>query len=324
MRQFTDWGRTKESVSVYEEYPENEVYLETGCPKFAMVKYLDEGKKVFICPGKVTNDLRKELGWAKSDETDAKVIQELFHRDPSVFVEFTLPQQAELRKNLAMSEYETVTKDLTALKNRHSAIVKEFGPNPTYEEIIKQLGKYKFGLIKKVQPLIVEELKQVDHIKGVGPTLTARVLAMAHPNKFPNKSAYLKYCGYTEASRKSNKFHRGVKSVYFLIAEQTLKATDPVYRPIYDKAKEREQQKTCADCWLTKNGHKCKKRKSDDQPTCPIRAHTVALNRVATALAREFWMKLHNIKGVSLPEEFFAMSKMDVEPRVVSVDEYFK
>jgi hypothetical protein len=288
-----------------------------------MVKYLDEGKKVFICPGKVTNDLRKELGWAKSDETDAKVIQELFHRDPSVFVEFTLPQQAELRKNLAMSEYETVTKDLTALKNRHSAIVKEFGPNPTYEEIIKQLGKYKFGLIKKVQPLIVEELKQVDHIKGVGPTLTARVLAMAHPNKFKSASAYRKYCGYTETSRESNKFHRGVKSIFYLMAEQTLKATDPVYRPIYDKAKEKEQQKTCTDCWLTKNGHKCKKRKSDDQPTCPIRAHTVALNRVATALANEFWKKMHDIEVQTLPEEYFRTPEKVREMEVIDVGKYF-
>lgn len=304
MRRFADWGRSKEWVFETEECPENEIYLETGCPKHALVQLINKGSKIFICDGKLTNKLRKELGWEKTDENDAKLVQELFHRDPSVFIQFTKPDEIELRMTVAMARYEQVNKDLVSLKNRRKAMLREFGDIPVYEKTISLFEEEKHTLLKEVQPFITQELSKIEHIRGVGQTLVARLLAVAHPNKFKGKSSYLQYCGYTASSRENNKYNRTAKSILYLMAQQTLMQKDPNYRILYDKVKSEQLEKTCADCWLTKGEHKCRKRKSLNQQTCPIRAHTVALNRVATALAKEFWSTLHNVSTIHAGDYF--------------------
>lgn len=85
MRRFVDWASTREWVVVEEDYPKDEIYIETGCPKYALTQLVQSGSRVFMCSGRVVSNLRKELGWKKSDENDAKLIQELYHRDPSIF-----------------------------------------------------------------------------------------------------------------------------------------------------------------------------------------------------------------------------------------------
>jgi len=304
MRRYADWGRTKEWIYFDETYPENEIYLESGCPKYAMTQLIDQGFRLFICQGVDTAKLRKELEWEKSDEKDTELIRELFRRAPEKFVEFEKPQQLVFKRNLIMSEYEAITKELVGIKNRKSAIVKEFGPNLTYEESIKLFEQAKQKLLKQVTPLIQEEMSKIAHIKGVGVAMVARILAVAHPNKFTSKSAYLTYCGYTKDTRDSNKYNRLIKSLYYLAASFTMMHKDPVYRKMYDDVKTEQLRKTCATCWLTIKNHKCKKRKSIDQQICPIRAHTVALNRVSTQIAIEFYKKLHDV-NINIAEELF-------------------
>jgi len=310
MRRFADWGRTKEWIFIDEEYPEDEIYLESGCPKYAMTQLIDQGHQLFICQGADIAKLRKELKWEKSDEKDTELIRELFKRYPEKFIEFEKPQQLVFRRNLIMSEYEAITKELVGIKNRKSAIIKEFGPNQTYEETIKLFEDAKQVLLKQVKPLIQEEMSRVSHIKGVGITLVARILAVAHPNKFSSGSAYRSYCGFTKDSRDSNKFNRLAKSLYYLAAQQTMMHKDPVYREMYDIVKEKELKKTCATCWLTIKGHKCRKRKTPDQLVCPMRAHTVALNRVSTKIANEFFKQLHDV-DVNLPSVFFTSTRRE-------------
>ena len=304
MRRYADWGSTKEWIFLDEDHPENEIYLESGCAKYAMTELIDQGFRLFVCQGVDTAKLRKELEWEKSDEKDAELIQELFRRSPEKFVEFEKPQQLVFKQNLIMSEYEAITKELVGIKNRKLAIVKEFGPNLTYEESIKLFEGAKQRLLKQVAPLIQEEMSLITHIKGVGVAVVARILAVAHPNKFSSKSAYLTYCGYTKASRDSNKYNRLIKSLYYLAAKFTMMHKDPIYRKMYDDVKEKEYKKTCDTCWLTIKNHKCRKRKSTDQQICPIRAHTVALNRVSTKIATEFYKKLHNINVISSEDIF--------------------
>jgi len=323
MRRFADWGRAKKWVFIDEDSPDNEIYIESGCPKYAMTQLIDQGYRLFICQGADTAKLRKELKWEKSDENDAKLIQELFIQSPESFIEFEKPQQLMFKRNLIMSEYEAITKELVGIKNRKSAIVKEFGPNQTYEETIKLFEGTKQKLLKQVRPLIKEEMSRVSHIKGIGPALVARILAVAHPNKFSSGSAYRTYCGFTKESRGTNKFNRLAKSLYYLMAQQTMIHKDPVYREMYDTVKEKELTKTCATCWLTIKGHKCKKRKSPDQSVCPIRAHTVALNRVSTKIATEFFKKLHGI-NVILPSEFFISTEGEVMHITNDIREFFQ
>lgn len=304
MRQFADWSREKEWVVVEENDPEDEIYLEAGCPKFALMQLIDQGHKVFTCDTKLTNKLRKELGWKKTDENDAKLVQELFHRNPFMFEEFTKPDQLEMRMIIAMAKYEQVNKDLVSLKNRRKAMLREYGDIPVYEKMISLFEEEKQSLLKEVRPYIREELSRVKHIKGVGSTLTARLLAVAHPNRFSTKSKYLLYCGYKAICWETNKYNRTAKSMLYLMAEQTLRKSDPFYRSLYDKIKADQLSKTCVDCWLTKKGLECKNRKLMDQQTCPSRAHNVALNRVATKIATEFWKTLHDVSTIHVGEYF--------------------
>lgn len=323
MRRFADWGKTKEWVFVDKDYTEDEIYLESGCPRYAMTQLIDQGHRLFICQGADTAKLRKELKWEKSDEKDTELIRELFIRSPESFTEFEKPQQHVFRRNLMMSEYEAITKELIGIKNRKSAIVKEFGPNQTYEESIKLFEKAKQDLLKQVKPLVREEMSRVSHIKGVGIALTARILAVAHPNRFSSGSAYRTYCGFTKISRESNKYNRLAKSLYYLMAQSTMMHKDPVYREIYDTVKERELSKTCATCWLTIKGHKCRKRKSPKQLVCPVRAHTVALNRVATKIANEFLKQLHDVNVVPYDWGFTSVN-VEVSESVYDIREFFQ
>lgn len=302
MRRFSDWGRTKEWKYVDVEWPEDELYMERGCPKYALYQLLDDGYRIFQVDGKITKKLRYELGQEKTDEGDAELVKLAFESYPEKFIEFTLPEQTDFRYAFIMSRYEQTTEELAAFKNRRLAFIKEFGPLESFDSIIKILEKDKKEMLKQVAPLIAGEYAKVKHIRGLGPALLARLLAVAHPRNFKSKSAYLLYCGYTKMSRDTNKYHRKAKSILYLIALQTLMHKDEHYRQIYDDAKEASSKNTCATCWLTIGNHKCKKRKEEDQPTCKIRNHTVALNRVSTKLAKYLYKNLKNVKTYALED----------------------
>jgi len=297
-------------VYVDEAHPEDEVYLETGCPKYAMIELIKEGWSIFMADGKKVKAVRDRdfPGEEKTDELDACCIQILFHENPEVFKEFTRPEQFVFMRDQTMAKYEAVTKELVGQKNRRHAFIKEFGNGDIYDVSITQMEVEKKSLLKVVKPLVKTELGLVDHIKGVGPALVARILAMAHPNKFKSKSAYLKYLGFIDRSKldekERHKYHRGAKSVYFLMAESTMKQRDPEYRKIYDDVKAKQLALTCASCWLTKAGKKCRKRKADNQPVCKIRIHTVALNRVSTALAKYFYVTLKDVETKDVRDFF--------------------
>ncbi len=302
MRRFADWGRTKEWKYVDVEWPEDELYMERGCPKYDLYQRLDSGCRIFQIDGKIIKKLRKDLDREKTDEGDAELVKLAFERDPEDFVEFTMPEQTEFRYAFIMSRYEQTTSELAAFKNRRLAFIKEFGPLESFDSIIKLLEKDKKEMLKQVAPLIAVEYAKVKHIRGLGPALLARLLAVAHPKKFKSKSAYLLYCGYTKMSRDTHKYHRKAKSILYPIATQTLMQKDEHYRQIYDDAKEASSKNNCATCWLTVGKHKCKKRKEENQPTCKIRNHTVALNRVSTKLAEYLYKNLKNIKTQTLED----------------------
>jgi hypothetical protein len=317
-RRFVDWAITKKWISIDEEYPENEVYLEAGCPKYGLMQLIEQGSRIFVCDGKDTNKLRKEMGLGGSDEDSAKVIRELFYKEPSSFIEFTRPQQAVFAREFIMSKYGKFTKILAGIRNRAHSMGREFGPGTTYDEVIKILGGTKRELLEQVKPFLMEELSLVNDIKGINMALIAQTLTM-HPNKFKTKSGYLKYLGFYDRRRfpeQYKKRNRTLKSVYWFMATEVMKHRDPVFRPIYDKFKDATSQKTCSSCW----NKKCGKRKEDGL-VCKGQAHRVALNRVATKLAEHFWEKLHNVRS---PEDTeFAENSIKITPRRFNVGEWF-
>ena len=199
-----------------------------------------------------------------------------------------------------MSQYEVITRDSVSLKNRRHAIEREFGETSTYDEIIKILENRKNECLKKIQPSMKIELGKVEDIKGVGIALLARVLATAPPYNFSTKGKYIKYLGFWGGARESKKWNRQAKSVFYLIAESTMKHRDPTYRPLYDEIKGKMLNgKSCGDGCFRKT---CKKRKSLDQKVCVGRAHEVALNKVATRLAKDIWVRLHDTRPTGLPD----------------------
>lgn len=201
--------------------------------------------------------------------------------------------------SIVMRKYERVNKDLVSLKNRQKAMLREYGDIPVYEKTISLFEEEKKSLLRQVLPFIQEEYSLVKYIKGVGPTLIARLLAVAHPNRFSTKTKYLLYCGYKDTCRKTHKYNRTAKSILYLMAEATMMHRDPVFRDIYDAARAWAMKKTCASCWVPKRGLVCYRSENMEQKVCKSRSYGVALNRTATQIAKTIWERLHNISSIS-------------------------
>lgn len=284
MREFRDWSITKPEASVFEDNGDegNEVYIESGAPKYVLYDLIKEGKEIFVVPGQEVKELRDELGWEKTDENDALVIKELFNRTPDVFVQFSKPKHTEIVLSFLMGKYSQITKDIAGMKNRRKAIKREFGKIGVYDETIKLLEKEKAKLLKQSLPLLTIEINRIKHIKGVGPALTVGLLSVAHPRNFPTKSRYLAYCGYKGHTKETHKFNRQAKSRAYLMAKETIMHKDPEYYPFYKKIK--------GDL----------KERFPEYP--PYRINNMAINRIATFILKEIWEKTHNVRLHTLEE----------------------
>ncbi len=296
---YADWGRKKDWIKIEVPSLENLLYIEEGCPLYALILILSEGIRVFKVSGTETTKLRKEKGWEKTDENDVKLIKELAETHPELFTELKEQDKDALYVKLHIGKYRDLTKIVAGLKNQEHAIVDEYGPSEGLEKSIKDLQSDKALQLESVLPHIQQEMDALSDVTGFGPALIAQICALAHPNKFKSKSAYLKYLGFIDRSKlekaDKTKYNRGAKAVFYnLMTQQMLHKTK--YYDMLNEIKEKERLKTCESCYLTKNGSPCKRRKDNTQIVCNGKAHSSAQNKVMTALATLVYDKLHNIE----------------------------
>lgn len=258
MKYYLDWGRKKHHSVITESNPniqsltwgeitpsrDDEIYLEKGCPKWALYKLMTTGVRIFQCDGKEIKKLRNEMSVGefiveKSDINDVVLIQKLFLTKPSYFDELKLEDVTEFKLNYLTRRYRWLTNQLGRFKNAKGALESEHGPTELtskMDELIKQFEKEKENVLKEASSLVEYEASRIK-IKGVKTALITRLLSVAHPKDFTFLQYYLQYCGRTKFSRKSHKFSRDASGDAYYMAHETIMTKDPTFYPLYLKIK---------------------------------------------------------------------------------------
>jgi len=275
--------------------------IEQGCPLSLLYDLLLISVEVKTISNRATEDYRKEHDIVKTDEADARIIYELAENGAKL-TDVTLDDKLLQMKD-AYHQYCRFQKARVAMTNMRKAHQRHYGgarestfiiqskdefylaPDLSpYDIAIDTLKAREKSLIKKVEQiaktfevggestiLINSNLTvQPPAIKGLGKRIWAGIIVTANPSTFKCLSAYLRFCGLTEDVIKSHKYNRHAKMLYHLLAEETMKHRDPIFRPIYDKAK--------ADIAT----------KYPDYTKGHI--HNAALNRTATFLAKHIYL----------------------------------
>ena len=299
---YADWGDTKTWVTLTEESPENIYYIEEGCPLQPLIELMKSGSRIFKIPGTETKRLRKERGLEKTDEIDVELIRELAKTKPELFKEITSLEKQDLERKFIVGKYRELTQTIVILKNRQTAMEKQFGPSEGFKKAIKDLEADKALQIDAVTPYIQSEMMALVDIKGLGPAYIAQIVALAHPAKFKTQSGYLKYLGFMDKDLKNKedrgKYNRAAKSVYYNIMTGQMMIRSKYY-DMMNEIKAKEHLKTCSSCYLTKpswTGKKCKSCKSPDQLMCNGSAHSKAQNKVMTVIAKLLYSRLKDIQ----------------------------
>lgn len=208
MKTYIDWG-WKKNHTVYTEneikkldtkellqLPISVVYMERGVPYGLIHQLRLKNCRVFLIDGKYVKERR--MGVKKTDALDVTLIKLLESEHPELFVEVAEKDDKEIKLKALSSQYRRYTKALARLKQQKQSYEKEFGVgDDSFDSSIEMFESKKKETLKAMTPLITEELGILKpHVKGLGSTILAELLAEANPRKFPSLSSYLKYCGY--------------------------------------------------------------------------------------------------------------------------------
>lgn len=263
---------TKESMLVVESNNRlHFVVLEQGCPLSLIYYFTRYGISVKLISNRATEDYRKANSIEKSDETDARIIYELASNGASL--QSIAMDDKLIQLHDIYHQYCRYQKARVAMQNMKKAHVRQYGtgestlliqskpflhPVPdlsSYDiaidtlharekSLLKRLGETARGLplfeMRGESAKLIESTEpfQPPKIKGLGQRLWLGILITANPTNFKCLSAYLRYCGLTEDTfKKTHKYSRHARMLYYMLAEQVLRQSDPKFRPVYDKCK---------------------------------------------------------------------------------------
>jgi len=138
--------------------------------------------------------------------------------------------------NLKMRQYDMLVKFSVMQRNWFHAFRKTFSLNPIRLDL-KQIEKEKRKIMKETKGMLKEELAKVKHIKGMGAVLLAKLLAYAHPSRFPSLRKYLVYCGYKQAAKVTGRYNRRVCGLVRQMVNSVIRYKDQNYYSLYLKIK---------------------------------------------------------------------------------------
>ncbi len=297
-----DWSHEKKKTAIFDgneilkkvpELNEEDIIITENMPSYQVSKFLVKGVNVFRCTPNKTADLREELGWEKTDENDAKIIYELYRREPEAFRE----TKEDMKLVSLYAGYKNMQGNKVALSNCCWALQDE-----ELDEINKQM--------KKTEKLLLDKaMKEVDKfsiyteflkdIKGVGPSISAGLIAYTGDiGKFSNVSKLWKYFGYDvrdgQAPKKTkgqpSNWHHKARCLCYLISDMFIKHRTPIYRDIYDKEKERQIVRH-------KNGEceRCNKLKIAHKPGHP---DAMARRKAIKIFLQHYWIRYRELNGM--------------------------
>ncbi len=199
----------------------------------------------------------------------------------------------ELLRTLVDTRDRQVQKARIQFSNRIFAI--EEGADIAGEGELKLLQRYHelFEMMEAELDNDIAEMVELESIypfvselKGIGPTLSAKLIAMIDIERAPTVSALWRYAGYAvingerERPTKGEKLHynKRLKTTCYLIATSFMRCSSP-YRDIYDEARE-HYDKTQPE-WT--KGHK----------------HNASLRKMIKIFLQHLWLTWREVAGLS-------------------------
>lgn len=252
----------KEVLELAKEH--DKVIIEHGAPLLYLYRLVKTAPTYTITPDR-TAARREELGLAKDDLIDARVIYDLAeHQDGLRLLNL---DDKVIQLVYLYHQYLYAVKGQVAAGHLRKAMHRHFGDinNATIFLLSQHEDEFERrceSLKKQIVELAPNPPDCILQIKGISKWLWAGIIICADPRLFPTKSAYRKWCGLINRKSIEYKFSRNASKVYWHCADQFIKQNTPGWREIYDKAKA-----------------ELSKREGYTHP------HSGAMNRVMTAFA---------------------------------------
>jgi len=186
-------------------------------------------------------------------------------------------------------------------------------------------------LEKEIRDYILHEIKYLavyqkflSLIKGIGPILAGGLLSYFNPYEAEHASSFWRYAGLHVVNGKAPRREHGKKISYnpkakvlcWKISDSFIKQRTPFYRDIYDKAKNKENEKlgnplenpeNCPyykEC-LQKLKKKAQKLGRERKPTpCKLHIHYRAMRKMAKRFLADFWVAWRRLEGLTVTEPY--------------------
>jgi len=168
-------------------------------------------------------------------------------------------------------QYDKINKLIVMFKNWRTSYEKEFGDSPIDLPLDDLLEKKK-ALREEILGMNKHREQLFSHVKGIGGISLARLVAYAHPRRFPTLQRFLIYCGLTGLFKETMRANRKAKSALYMMANNVITNRDEKYYSLYLKIKKDLKSKY----------------PNDSKGRLEMRVR----NRIATFIAKEVWYAL--------------------------------
>ena len=150
-----------------------------------------------------------------------------------------LPIIDELKVKIA--EYDRIVQLITLINNWKKGYSKDYGMEPHIDTSF--LRRRKRELEIEIKQIIKSEGKKILELKCISGILLAKLLAYAHPKRFPSLRKFLHYCGFKKSARITNRYSRKAKTTVWLMVRMLIMTKNEVYYPLYLRIKQKLSQR---------------------------------------------------------------------------------
>jgi hypothetical protein len=208
-----------------------------------------------------------------------------------------MPQDTILRA-LVDTRDRQIQKARLQFGNRLDAITRgDDQSSPEQTVIVQRWYKRFMDLEEELDKDIAAEVKQYDiydyvtAVKGIGPMLAAKLVAMIDIHRGTHVSSLWKYAGLAVVDGKSERptkgqklgYNKRVRTTCFLIGESFLRSGSP-YRAEYDKA--REYYAANRPDWTD------------------LHQHNAAMRKMVKLFLQHFWVTWRQLEGLSISKPY--------------------
>jgi hypothetical protein len=231
-------------------------YIEYGGGDIFKLMALKYGHRVFTILGKKVKEEREKLELPESDENSAKVIGVLAKTHLEEFYEFQESDVLTLKISLLYREYEKIVEDRTQKKNQLFAMKRRLQLLTSEKEVKKMIKKRKdtitaldkevYAIQRQLSKLLEEHplwVGYLKNIKGVGIVIAAGLIgSIGRIKRFHSWDGFRHFAGMMPRETSKNYSHHLKKVLYYFV-EEIIKNRTPMWRKMYDDAKEEYKKK---------------------------------------------------------------------------------